>query len=84
VGAEADKLKRGVVRLAVDQDEVASDMAVAAVSPLAGERVVAESIGQGLVGRQRDDSRTKGPSGNSRIWGVMGFHRCGGEHIAEA
>jgi hypothetical protein len=46
VGAEADKLKRRVVRRAVDQNEVWPDVTVAIARPFGGERV-AESIRQG-------------------------------------
>jgi len=41
VRAEADELERRVVGLAVDEEEIAADVALAAVAPLAGERVVA-------------------------------------------
>jgi hypothetical protein len=40
VRAEADKLKTGCVRLAVDQDEVGPDVAIAMIAPLAAERVI--------------------------------------------
>jgi hypothetical protein len=40
VRAEPDKLKARIVRLAVDQDEVRPDVAIAVVAPLAAERVI--------------------------------------------
>jgi hypothetical protein len=40
VRAEPDKLKTRIVRLAVDQDEVGADVAVAVIAPLAAERMI--------------------------------------------
>ena len=53
--AEADKLKAGLVRLAVDQNEVGLDVAVAVIVPFAGERVIEIPPGQRLVLRQQRD-----------------------------
>ncbi len=51
--AEADKLKAGFIRLAVDQDEVGLDVAVAVIVPFAGKRVIEIPPGQRLVLRQQ-------------------------------
>jgi hypothetical protein len=49
VGAEADELEGLRVRLAVDEDEVGLDVAVAVVLPVAGEHVVAVAGREGEV-----------------------------------
>ena len=53
--AEPDKLQAHVVRLAVDQDQVGSDVAVAVIAPLAAERVIEISPRQRLVLGQHSD-----------------------------
>ena len=52
---ETDKLKAGVVRLAVDQDQIRPDVAIAVIGPLAAERVIEIPPRQRLVLRQRTD-----------------------------
>jgi hypothetical protein len=44
-----------VIRLAIDQDQVTAEVAVAAVPPLAEERVVAKPLRQRLVGGQQGE-----------------------------
>lgn len=53
--AEADELQHGVIRLAVNQDQVRLDMTVSVVLPLAAQCVVAVLLGQWLVVGQRLD-----------------------------
>ena len=52
VRAEADKLKARLVRLAVNEDEVGPDVAIAVIAPLATELVIEIPPGQRLVLRQ--------------------------------
>jgi hypothetical protein len=40
VRAEPDKLKGRIIRLAVDQNEIGSDVTVAVIAPLAAERMI--------------------------------------------
>ena len=40
VGTEAHKLEARVIRLAVDENEIGPDVAVAMIAPIAGQRVV--------------------------------------------
>src|ERR1700693_431288 len=49
VRAEADKVQARLVRLAVDQDEVGPDVAIAVIAPLAAERVIEIPPRQRLV-----------------------------------
>jgi hypothetical protein len=49
---EPDKLKAVVVRLPVDQHEIGPDVAIAAILPLADERMVAKALRQWSVGRE--------------------------------
>jgi hypothetical protein len=57
VRAEADELEPRVVGLAVDEQKVAADVALAAVVPVAGERVISVCGRQGLVGGERGQDR---------------------------
>jgi hypothetical protein len=50
--AEPDKLKGHIIRLAVNQNEVGSDVAVAVIAPLAAERVIEIPSRQWLALRQ--------------------------------
>lgn len=49
------ELEARIVRLAVDQDEVGPDVAIAVIVPLAAERVIEIPARQGVVLRQRVD-----------------------------
>ncbi len=49
VRAEADKLKARLVRLAVNEDEVGPDVAIAVIAPLAAELVIEIPPWQRLV-----------------------------------
>ena len=53
VGAEADKLKAGVVGLAIDENKVGPDVAIAMIASVARERMVEVAAGQGLIRRQQ-------------------------------
>ena len=55
VRAEPDKLKACIVRLAVDQDEVGPDVAIAVIAPLAAERMIEIAARQRLILRQHAD-----------------------------
>ncbi len=57
--AEPDKLKGRIIRLAVDQNEVGSDVAVAVIAPLAAERMIEIPSRQWLVLRQDGDGFEK-------------------------
>src|SRR5437764_11689191 len=52
VRAETDKLKARVVRLAVDQDQVGPNVAIAVVAPVATERVIEIPPRQRFIRRQ--------------------------------
>jgi hypothetical protein len=54
---EADELQPGVIRLAVDQDQIRPDVTIAVVFPIAAEGVVAVLLGQRLIIRQGRDDR---------------------------
>jgi hypothetical protein len=49
--AEPDKLEARVVRLAVDQDEIGTDVAIAVIAPLAAKRMIE-------IGRRNGSSLT--------------------------
>lgn len=55
VRAEANKLKAVVIRLPIDQHQVRPDVAVAAIVPLAGERMIEVAARQLPFGRQYID-----------------------------
>ena len=55
VRAEPDKLKAFIVRLAVNQDEVWPDVAIAVIAPLATQRVIEIAARQRLIVCQRVD-----------------------------
>jgi hypothetical protein len=52
VRAETDEFEAGLVRHAVDQDQIGPDVAVAVIAPLAAERVIKITSGQPIVLRQ--------------------------------
>jgi len=54
---ETDKLKACIVRLAVDQNEVWPDVAVAVIAPLAAERMIELAPRQRLILRQHPHGR---------------------------
>jgi hypothetical protein len=60
VRAEPDKLQTRIVRLAVDQDEVWPDVAVAMIVPLATERMIEIAARQWFVLRQHRDGFEQG------------------------
>jgi hypothetical protein len=53
VGAEAHKLKAGVVGLAIDENKVGPDVAIAMIASVVRERMVEVAAGQGLIRRQQ-------------------------------
>jgi hypothetical protein len=53
--AETNKLKARIVRLAVDQNKVGFDVAVAVIVPIAAERVIEIAARQWLVLCQQRD-----------------------------
>jgi len=48
-GSRCGRAQRFVVGLAIDEDEVGLDVAIAVIAPLAAERVIKIPPGQGLI-----------------------------------
>jgi hypothetical protein len=63
MGAEPDKLKGRIIRLAVDQNEVGSDVAIPVIAPFAAERMIEIPLRQWLVLRQDGDGFEAGHRG---------------------
>jgi len=53
VRAQADELQRLGVGLAVDEEEIAADVALAAVTPRSGERLIAVGRWEGVIRGER-------------------------------
>jgi hypothetical protein len=60
VRPEADEVEVLFVELAVDQDQIGPDMAVAVISPLSAQRVVEQATRQGCVSRESIDDVQQG------------------------